>query len=113
MFEFLEMMDNHKDRTVATFEKDELFVDTCAVTDSDQPYETAIAHPAYNNGKLIIVQMYDTKEEAQKGHDVWVATMTTKKLPRTLRDVSTASIKKFGQMLGVFDKDGDIIEKGE
>ena len=103
MFGFLEEMINntHDERKVATYEKDGVFVDTCAVNDSEQPYETAVSHPSYNDDKLIIVQMYDTKEQAQKGHKKWVKKMTTKELPKAIKDVSTSDVVDFAKALGV------------
>jgi len=102
MFEFFnEMLNNtYEQRQVARYEKDGVFVDTCAVNDSDQPFETAIEHPKYNDGKMIVVQMYDTKEQAQKGHDKWVEKMTSKELPKAIKNVGTADIVKFAGALG-------------
>ncbi len=112
IFDFMQDFDNHAERKVDTYKEDDLFVDTCAVSDSTQPYETAIAHPDYNEGKMVIVELYDTKEEAQAGHDKWVGAMTAKKLPRTLQDVSTSNIIKFAQEVGI-DMGGEIMEKAE
>jgi hypothetical protein len=93
MFESIfDMMGNYESRKVDNFTNDKLQVDTCAVTDSDEPFETGIAHPAYNDGKWVIVEMYNSAEEAQIGHDKWVATMTAGPLPSTLVDVSTSEI---------------------
>ena len=100
ILDFLSIMDTQEERKVDTYEKEDLFVDTCSITDSDKPYETAIACPQYNDAKLIIVELYDTKEEAQKGHNKWVKIMTAKKLPETIKDVSTATIAKFCDMYG-------------
>ena len=99
MFDFFNMIGSYDSRKIARFEKDKLFISTAFVTDSSQPYETAISHPAYNNNKLIIVEMYDTKEQAQKGHDNWVLIMTSEQLPKELKDVSTASIAEFSDTL--------------
>ena len=101
MFEFLQDLGNHKERKIDSYEVGDVFVDTCAVSDSSQPYETAVAHPNYNEGKIIIVQMYDTKKQAQKGHDKWVKKMTAKELPKAIKDVSTSGIVKFGHALGI------------
>ena len=90
MFDFLQDMGNYEARKVDTYEENDLFVDTCAVSDSTQPYETAVQHPAYNNGKMVIVELYDTKEEAQQGHDKWVDLML-KNPPNVLHDVSTCA----------------------
>lgn len=102
-FEFLnELVNNtHEERKVARYEKNGLFIDTCAVNDSSQPYETAVAHPNYNNDELIIVQRYDTKEQARKGHDKWVKKMTAKELPKAIKDVSTSDVVEFAHALGI------------
>lgn len=95
MFNFLSMMGNYEQRRVANYipkGKKEWLVDTAAVNDSSQPYETAVKHPRFNNGKMVIVELYETKELAQKGHDKWVKKMTAKKLPVSLKDVSTADV---------------------
>ena len=94
ILDFLDMANNHEERKVARYEEEELIIDTCQVTDSDQPYETGISHPNYNNGDWIIVELYNTKEEAQEGHNKWVKTMTNKKLPNTLTDMSSSTISK-------------------
>lgn len=108
MFDFLFMAGDYDQRAVARYEEGDVFVDTCRVYDSDQPYETAVSHPKYNDNKLIIVQLYDTKEEAQAGHDFWVKTMTSESLPDTIEDVSTAKIKKF--LNAFYGYDGDDSE---
>lgn len=95
MFEFFNMMDNYEERKIARYEKDEITIDTAMVTDSDKDYETGIKHPNYNNGKWIITELYDTKEEAKEGHDKWVKIMTTDKLPDKLKDVSTCEFISF------------------
>ena len=90
----LGMAGNYEQRLVANFTKDGIMVDTTEVYDSSQPYETAVEHPQYNDGSMVIVELYPTKEDAQKGHDKWVKIMTAKKLPKELKDVSTAHIAK-------------------
>ena len=103
MFDFFDMADTYEDRKIARLDgKNELLVSTAMVTDSEQPFETAIAHPNYNTGQIIIVEMYNTKSDAEKGHSKWVKLMTAKKLPDKLLDVSTASI---AVMLDVVDTD--------
>lgn len=81
--------DNYEERKVANYAEGELIVDTCAVSDSDQPYETGILHPSYNDGKWVIVELYNSVEEATAGHLRWVKIMTAKELPKVLEDVST------------------------
>lgn len=70
---------------VERYEDDNLLVSTIQATDHDG-YETAIAHPDYNDGALIIVECYDSEDEARMGHAKWPATMTTKELPDVLTD---------------------------
>ena len=98
----LDMLGNYEERKVDNYkdEKKGLCIDTCMVTDSKKDYETAIGHPQYNDGSLIIVELYDTKEEAQEGHNIWVKRMTGKKLPGQLKDVSTAEIAKLCDICG-------------
>lgn len=96
MFDFLEMMGNYEQRKIDHFEQDGFVVDTCAVSDIDNyDYETGIKHPSYNEDSWVIVEQYRTKTQAQKGHDNWVKVMTSKKLPKQLKDVSTCNIVKF------------------
>lgn len=92
MFNFLEMMDNYEDRKVARYEDETLIVDTCSVTDSEQPYETAVSHPDYCDGKIVIVEQYDTFALGQVGHDKWLSLMTATPLPAQLVDVSNAGV---------------------
>lgn len=98
----LGMIGNYEDRCVGRYkdDKNKICVSTVAVTDSDKPYETAIVHPRYDNGKVIIVQMYSTKDQAENGHKKWIKIMTSKELPKTIRDVSTADIAKFCDAVG-------------
>ena len=76
LFDFLEMSGNYEERKVANYSEGKLVVDTCAVTDSSKPYETGITHPDYKDGDWIVVELYDTKEQALEGHDKWVKKMT-------------------------------------
>lgn len=100
LFNFLSM-DSYESRKVARYDgEDGFFISTAAVNDSDHPFETAVAHPLYNGGGIVIVEMYDSKEEAQEGHDRWVNKMTASDLPETLSDVSTSGIVKLAAALG-------------
>ena len=94
MFDFLSMAGNYAERKVSHYEKNGLIVDTCAVTDSDKPFETAIQHKKYNDNKWIIVELYITKAKSKIGHKKWCQKMTSKKLPSELKDVSTSTIAK-------------------
>ncbi len=89
-FDFMVDMGNHEERKIETYDENDLFVDTCRVSDSSKPYETAVAHPAYNNGKIVIVELYDTPEEAKQGHKQWVDKMLNSP-PQQLVDVSTSA----------------------
>lgn len=81
-----EMEESYEDRVVSHFEEGDLIVDTAEVTDGKQPYETGICSLYYNEGKWVIVEAYDTKEEAEIGHNCWVEKMTKDALPTTLVD---------------------------
>jgi len=95
-----EMIDTYEDRKVDRYDgEDGLFISTALVTDSKQPYETGICHPAYNDGEMVIVEMYDTKEDSQVGHDRWVLKMTAEELPSELIDVSTSMTAKFSDIV--------------
>lgn len=90
MFNFLSMTDNYEDRLVKNTKIKDGVIDTAAVTDSAQPFETGIEHSRYNGGAWVIVELYDSKEEALVGHEKWVKTMSKKTLPKQLKDVSTS-----------------------
>lgn len=92
--DMMDMMGNHEDRKVGTYNEDGIFVDTCFVTDADQPYETAVVHPNYNGGSMVIVEMYRSLNAAERGHAKWVAVMTGKDLPAHLKDVGTSGISQ-------------------
>ena len=93
LFDFLDMAP-YIERKVDRYEAKDLIVDTCQVTDADKNYETGISHREYNESKWIIVELYNTSEEAQKGHKKWVKKMTSKSLPKELIDVSTCDSAK-------------------
>jgi hypothetical protein len=100
MFNFIGMIGNHKDRMVDQYDENGLFIDTAYVNDGEHPYETAVEHEKYNNGKMVIVEAYDTKEEAQIGHDKWVKTMTSGTLPKTLVDCRNSFISQLASEVG-------------
>ena len=100
LFGFFSMFADCAERAVARHEGDGLLVDTCSVTDSEHDYETAVSHPAYNDDKWVIVEVYNTEEEARMGHDKWVSVMTATKLPDRLFDVSTATIARLCDLFG-------------
>lgn len=114
VFDFMNMLGNYEERAVARTEgKDEagkdFIIDTCKVTDSRQPYETAVMHPAFNDNRWVIVELYDSAELAKHGHEKWVKTM--QKPPKNLRDVSMATIAQFCDAFG--PDDWRDMEEGE
>jgi len=94
MFDFLSMAGNYESRAVDRYEACGMIIDTARVTDSNKSYETGICHPEYNNGDWVIVEVYDTKEEAKEGHSKWVAKMTSANLPASLKDCQNAGISQ-------------------
>ena len=102
LFGFFSMADDYEERAVARHEDadGDLLIDTCRVTDSQHDYETAVSHPAYNDDKWVIVEVYDTEEQAREGHDKWIKVMTSTNLPARLFDVSTATTKELAEAFG-------------
>lgn len=98
--EMFEMANNYNSRKVGRFDADWGFVSTAYVTDASKPYETAVKHRDYNNGLMVIVEPYDTKEEAEVGHARWVQTMTTEPLPDQLVDRGLSGVS---ELVDVFD----------
>lgn len=114
MFGFLDDLNNHEERKVAHYENTEsgLVVDTCRVSDGQEPFETAVRHPRYNNWKWVVVESYVSREVSEEGHKRWVVTMTAAVLPSILRDCGNAEIASFAKAL--LENDWvDIYERGE
>ena len=86
--DFSSMLYNYEARKVARYEGSDLIVSTCAVTDSDYDYETAISHPLFDHGHFIVVENCRTKEQAKASHEKWVQIMTHEPLPKELSDIS-------------------------
>lgn len=100
MFDFFGMIGNYEDRKVAHDEAEGgLVIDTAEVNDGNKRYETAVSHPEYNDDKWVIVEAYDTKEEAAAGHERWKKIMTTDPLPEALKDCCNAEIAQFTDAL--------------
>jgi hypothetical protein len=91
---WLVMMSNYEQRVVDRYEDGDIIVDTASVNDGDKEYETAVAHPDYNDGWFMIVEAYDTIGGAQDGHNRWVAKMTTEPLPAVIVECQNAEIAK-------------------
>lgn len=95
MFSFLTSMYNYESRKVGRDEFDWGFVSTCSVPDGDHLYETGVSHDKFReDGNLIIVEAYDTKEDAIAGHKKWVKVMTSQELPEELIDCKNAEISQ-------------------
>jgi len=100
MFNFLNMMDNYEERKVDRTEFDgSTIIDTCLVSDGKKPFETAVSCPKYNNGLWVIVEAYDTKKEAQSGHNKWVGIMSSDIQPEKLTDCNNSTIADMGKNL--------------
>ncbi len=97
MFSFLNDLDDYEERKVARYEKDDLMVDTARVSDGVKPFETAIEHPNYNGGEMVIVENYDTIKQAKSGHKKWVELMTSFPLPTELPECGNAMVMQFGK----------------
>lgn len=95
MFDFFNTQDNYEDHKVDNFSiEGVLCVDTCSVSDGVHPYETAVSHKSYNDGHWVIVESYDSRSDAQHGHDYWVETMTSENLPDYLIDCGNSGISQ-------------------
>jgi hypothetical protein len=89
----LGMLGNYEDRKIENTETEDFVVDTCAITDDPTAnYETGIKSRFYNDGKWIIVETYQTGDEALAGHRRWVAEM--KRKPAKLVDIGNANIRQ-------------------
>ena len=96
MFEFLMDQGNYSDRKVDRYNGEEgVMVSTAAVSDGREPFETAVQHPDYNEGKMVIVECYATKELAQVGHDKWQERVEKETLPKVLTDCQNSEVSQF------------------
>ena len=102
MFGFYGMADNYEERKVGRWISDDglKMVSTCSVTDGREPFETAFEHPAYNNGKMVIVECYSTKEEAVIGHEKWLKLMLGNNLPDSLVDCANSEVSQTMKAVG-------------
>jgi hypothetical protein len=101
MFSFINDLGNYEDRKVGRDDFNWGFVSTCSVSDGRKPYETGIRHKDYNGDRLVVVECYDSKAKAAIGHKRWVKTMTSKKLPATLKDCANAQVSQMCEVAGV------------
>jgi len=102
MFNLLGMMGNYDTRKIGRWDGDNntKTVSTCLVTDGKCLYETAFRHPEYNNGSMVIVEAYATREEAVAGHERWVKIMTDGPLPDVLHDCCNSEISQLCAAIG-------------
>lgn len=100
MFSFLDMVDNYEQRKVARWEDEKRMVDTAEVNDGAKRYETAFQHPEYNNNETVIVEAYDTKDEAMAGHAKWLKVMLEGPLPDTLIDCGNSEVSSLLDAFG-------------
>jgi hypothetical protein len=91
------MLSDYEARKVLRTDHDDFTIDTAAIPDSDEPFETAIKHPLYYD-KWIIVEEYHTKAQAIQGHAEWFYKMT-RNPPLELVDVSTSGTAKLNDMV--------------
>ena len=104
LFDFLDMGGTYDERCVERYDDENvgLMVSTASVNDGSHPYETAVAHPEYNDGDMVIVEAYDTKKDAKAGHERWVTAMTAKELPERLVDCANSEVS---QLRGAVDEE--------
>ncbi len=95
-----DMLGNYEERKVAKFKEGGVMVSTVRVTDGDSPFETAVEHPNYNDGKMIIVERYDDIEAAKAGHARWQEKMTSKPLPDHLVDCCNSAVSQLKKAVG-------------
>jgi len=73
LFGILTMSDNYKSRVVKNTKRNTFTLDTVRVADRELPYETAVAHKDFNDGDWIVLEWSETKEDAERTHDKWLA----------------------------------------
>lgn len=84
----LSMKGSYEERKVNNTIVNGLTIDTARVNDNVRPYETAVHHDEFYDVVWSVVEEYDTKEEAEKGHDKWVKHFQDS-LPDFIEDIST------------------------
>lgn len=79
MFDFIGLLpylNNHQERVVANTKISNIEIDTCFADDIGKDFETGLCI----NGVWLIVEDYDTKEEAKAGHEKYVKLIQNKEL---------------------------------
>jgi hypothetical protein len=90
---------------IARFDDGDLFVSTILANDTGK-YETGISHEVYNP-KIVIVEEYETEEQAIAGHAKWLKVMQENPA-KELTDVSSALIAQLLSMVqGMANPPGD------
>lgn len=94
MFEFVFDVGNYSERVVGRYDSEDstIMVSTARVSDGRDPYETAVKHPEYNDGRMVIVESYQTKDEAASGHASWLEAVLKDALPEILVDCQNSHI---------------------
>lgn len=102
MFGFMQDAGTYQSRKVDRWDNEDKtkMISTAAVSDGRKPFETAVLHPSYNEGKMVIVECYDTKAKAQKGHNNWLDLMLNNKLPKVLTDCGNSIVSQMADIVG-------------
>lgn len=94
-----DMLFNIEERRVGFYETENFKISTVRVTDADKNYETGIKHEDFNDNRYIIVEEYDTFDQAQDGHNEWVQKLiNTKSKDLVLKDISSSVWKKLEEL---------------
>ena len=88
----LESLINCMPVRIARYETSSTLVSTILAPDTNK-YETCILDSKYNNGQAIVVQEYETEEEALIGHNNWVLKIRETS-PEIIVDVSSNPFAK-------------------
>lgn len=100
IFNFESDIGNYEERKIGRDDFAWGFISTARVSDGVKPFETAVEHGNYNDGRMVIVDHYDTKAQAITGHAKWVKTMTTAPLPAALKDCANSHVQQLIETLG-------------
>ncbi|KKM82082.1 hypothetical protein LCGC14_1323220 [marine sediment metagenome] len=92
------------------YETKNIYIITFSLWDSDKPYyETNIKHINYNNGHPIVLETYNTRIDATKGHSKWIKKITKEDPPSELWDVGKGRYSK--RLYGKIKKINKIYRK--
>lgn len=74
----------------------EIYISSAKFLDGDEPanvdgknykFATAIAHPRYRAGKIVVVAVTDDEAELRELHNLWAAKILEEKFPDTIEDL--------------------------